>query len=441
MRAGFAQVEITPPVGVELGGFGQFLRRRSNGVYQSLYAKTMAVERGGIEVFIVACDLIGLTKGIADEARSYASELTGVPVERIMVCCTHTHSGPATVDLIGWGEPDQRYLARLPGMIARSASLAHSSLGQAQMSVAEVEADGLSYNRVYGGKPDGESHGAPLDKKVAVFKFSSEDRLLGLASYFSVHPVVCCEGTFKIHGDFVGVASNMIARGNGDAVALFLQGACGDINSIYRHKPEGVSLKNLERLAKRSVQILRRGLAEAEPMRVDSVAASSRFVTIKQQLPDREEVERKIVEAKRILRKGNLSEQEERVATFQVHAGTAVLRKLDREEPPETTVELQAIRIGEIVFIGHPFELFNAIKKTVERNIQPGKVFVVGYANDYRGYAPTEDQYAWDGKETRRFSYAAYSVPFIRGDYSFHPAIGATLAEAMIKLYYEIILH
>ncbi|RKY66306.1 MAG: hypothetical protein DRQ02_09055, partial [Candidatus Latescibacterota bacterium] len=75
------------------------------------------------------------------------------------------------------------------------------------------------------------------------------------------------------------------------------------------------------------------------------------------------------------------------------------------------------------------------------RNCHPGKVFVVGYANGYRGYAPTEDQYAWDGKSGRAYSYAAYSVPFIRGDYPFHPAIGATLAQAMTKLYYELISH
>jgi len=439
MRAGFAQIDITPPVGVELCGFGFFRRRRSNGVYDPLYAKAMAVEANGQEVLIVACDLIGLTKQIADEARSYASELTGVPVEAIMVCCTHTHSGPATVDLMSLGEPDQRYLARLPGRIAQAASQAHKNLTEAEMSVAEVEVDGLSYNRVYGGQRNGERAGAPLDEKATVFNCTSEGTLIGLASFYSVHPVVCCEETSKIHGDFVGLASNMVAREYGKAVALFLQGACGDINPIYCHKPEEVSLKNLEKLAARYAQILRRGLEEARSARVDSVGASRRFVTLKQQLPDREELERKIAEARQTLRKEPLSEQEEKTGTFQLHAGTAVLQKLDREDPPEMIIELQAIRIGEIVFIGHPFELFNAIKKAVERSVRPGKVFVVGYASDYQGYAPTEDRYALDGKEGRGHCYAAHSVPFIRGDYCFDPALGATLTEAMTALYYEVV--
>ena len=440
MKAGFAQTDITPPVGVELCGFGFFLRRRSNGVYEPLYAKAMAVGAGGEEIIIVACDLIGLSKQIADEARSYASELTGVPAEAIMVCCTHTHSGPATVDFIGLGEPDQRYLARLPGKIAQAAYQAHKNLVEAEMSVAEVEVPvaEFCYNREYGGKRNGESTGEPLDEKAIVFKFSSGQKLIGLASFYSVHPVVCCEQTFKIHGDFVGVASNIVARENGDAVALFLQGACGDINPIYCHKPEVVSLRNLEKLATRYAQILRQGLKEANPVRVDSIGVSSRFVTLRQQLPDKEELERSLAAAKRVLRKESLDEKEEQCATFELYATTAVLRKLSKEDPPEMTVELQAIRIGEMGFIGHPFEMFNAIKKTVERNVQPGKVFVVGYANDYKGYAPTEDQYALNDKQKSEFSYAAYSVPMIRGDYCFDPAIGTVLANEMTELYSEV---
>ncbi|RKY83513.1 hypothetical protein DRQ11_12950, partial [candidate division KSB1 bacterium] len=67
-----------------------------------------------------------------------------------------------------------------------------------------------------------------------------------------------------------------------------------------------------------------------------------------------------------------------------------------------------------------------------------GKVFVVGYANDYKGYAPTEDQYALNDKQKSEFSYAAYSVPMIRGDYCFDPAIGTVLANEMTELYSEV---
>jgi len=154
---------------------------------------------------------------------------------------------------------------------------------------------------------------------------------------------------------------------------------------------------------------------------------------------DRDELERKIAGAKQTLQKESLSEQEEQRATFELHAGAAVLQKLESGTPPEMTIELQAIRIGEMVFIGHPFELFNAIKKTVERNVRPGKVFVVGYANDYKGYAPTADRCEMDGKDGRGLCYAAHLVPFIRGEYCFDASLGATLVEAMTGLYREVV--
>ena len=68
-----------------------------------------------------------------------------------------------------------------------------------------------------------------------------------------------------------------------------------------------------------------------------------------------------------------------------------------------------------------------------------GNVFIVGYANDFRGYAPTEDGYELDGKEGRGLCYAAYSVPLIHGDYSFKSTLDEMLTEAMTELYYEII--
>ncbi|MFH1009205.1 MAG: neutral/alkaline non-lysosomal ceramidase N-terminal domain-containing protein [Candidatus Latescibacterota bacterium] len=440
MRAGFGQHRITPPVGVELCGFGFFRRRRSDGVYEPLYAKAMAVEAGGREVLIVACDLIGVTRSLADQVRISVSEDTGVPIEAIMICCTHTHSGPATVDLMGLGEPDHRYLARLPGKIAQAARTAHEKLTEAEMAVATIAVPiaAFCYNRVYGGERDGTATGEPLDREAEVLKFTSGGNLLGMVSFHSVHPVVCCEETFKLHGDFVGVASNTVARENGEAVALFLQGACGDINPIYCHKPEEASLVNLEKLAALYAHILRQGLIEAQPVPVDSVGATRRFIPLQLQIPDREDLERKIDRARQTLGKEHLSAQEEQRATFELYAGTAVLGKLNRGDPPEMIVELQAIRIGEQVFIGHPFELFNAIKKKVEQAVRPGKVFVVGYVNDYKGYAPTADRYALGENDGRERCYAAHGVPFIRGDFPFDPTLEATLVREMIGLHDQV---
>jgi hypothetical protein len=431
MRAGFAMIDITPPIGVELCGFGFYRRRKSDGVYDKIYAKAMAVEANGNEVIIVSCDLVGYTKEVAEDARAYISELTGVPVDNIMLTASHTHSGPTTINVIGCGEIDQRYLSRLAGRIAESALQAHNDLIEAEMSFAEVKAEKLSFNRVYG-------ESGSIDDKVSVLKFTSGSRLLGFASYYSAHPVVCCEATNKIHGDFVGVGSNMLAMEKGNVVGLFLQGACGDINSIYCHQPEDVSLVNLQNLAQKYSEIIQQGLDEAKPIQIDSVKAISQTITLEQQTPNRDELEQRIANAKQALRKYDLSESEEQSATHQLYSSIPIIEKMDRNEPSQAEIELQAIKIGEIVIIGHPFELFNSIKKELEQKLSPAKVLTVGYINELKGYAPTRDRYDLDGKDGRGLCYASYIVPFMLGDYPFKPELTERLLDKMSKLYYDI---
>ena len=60
MEAGFAKVDITPRVGVELAGFGPFLHRRATDVRDRLFARAMAVADGDSRSVIVSAALVGL---------------------------------------------------------------------------------------------------------------------------------------------------------------------------------------------------------------------------------------------------------------------------------------------------------------------------------------------------------------------------------------------
>ena len=118
MKAGFFEVDITPRVGVGLCGFGPYLNRYSIAVRDPLKARAAAFEQDGARAILVSCDLIGVTPGIAREARRRAAAQTGVAAERIMVHCTHTHSGPNTGGYTGWGNEDEPYNLLLPVRIA-----------------------------------------------------------------------------------------------------------------------------------------------------------------------------------------------------------------------------------------------------------------------------------------------------------------------------------
>jgi hypothetical protein len=91
-QRGVAQVDITPPVGFRMAGY--FNERLSTGVHDPLQAKALVLRQGQEQIALVSCDLVGVSLGDTTKARARASERTGIPVTNIVICATHTHTGP-----------------------------------------------------------------------------------------------------------------------------------------------------------------------------------------------------------------------------------------------------------------------------------------------------------------------------------------------------------
>jgi len=92
LLAGLATVDITPPVGWRM--FGSYREQFSGGVHDPLYAKAIVLEQGNERAALVICDLCYISRRFSERVRKRASDLTGIPASKIVVCATHTHSGP-----------------------------------------------------------------------------------------------------------------------------------------------------------------------------------------------------------------------------------------------------------------------------------------------------------------------------------------------------------
>ena len=91
-RVGFAQADITPPVGWRRAG--NYTELISTGVNDPLMTKAMVVQDGVTTFAFVGNDLCSVPRDLTDLARQRASQLTGIPVANIVVTATHTHGGP-----------------------------------------------------------------------------------------------------------------------------------------------------------------------------------------------------------------------------------------------------------------------------------------------------------------------------------------------------------
>jgi len=441
MKIGFAKTDITPRVGVELCGFGPFLNRHSIAVRDRLWARAMAIGNGKETetLILVSCDLVGLDGSTVTRIRELVGSATGIAPDRIMVHWIHTHSGPNTCTLIGWGDMDFPYMELLPGRIADACCRAVKGMVEGALSHAAVPCEGMGLNREY------DRDAPPLEEVLRddwrparpeltdtvchVIRANALDgRLIGFCSYFGCHPVVCCQETRYIHGDYAGVATNLLERENPGSVGLFLQGAQGDVNSCVVHKPEPESLLALDVIAARFANSVRKGLNDATPLKDQGLSCVRREVVFSRIMFSREELQKILAEKEAILHAPGATDTSPEFRMATVYA-VSIRRMLAQIEAGETLVpptEVQGFRIGELTLLGSPFEIFQAIKNDVVKAAHSPIPLVMGLTNDLLGYAP-------DQSTAARGGYAAQMVPIMLGRLPFAD-IHRELVENLVKM-------
>lgn len=438
MKAGFARNDITPRIGVELAGFGPFLNRHSIGVRDRLWARAMALEQGNRRLVLVSCDLIGIASLLTTGVRRLVGEATGLSPEAVMIHCTHTHSGPNVAGYRGWGETDEPYREILPQRIADAAIRAVGAIQEASLFHAEVPCEGIGINREYDGKYPSleeafQETWRPVkpeltDTTCHVVRFEARGRVIGFFSYFGCHPVVCCASTHYIHGDYCGVATNLLEREHPGSVGLFLQGAQGDVNTCVVHKPEPESLLALDVIASRYARAVRHGFAEAKPVNVDSLACVLREVSFSRKPIELEKLRAMLAEQEKIIQAAGATDTDRKlrmavVSALALRRWVATAEAGNLAAPP---TEIQGFRVGSILLLASPFETFQAIKNDVKARAGAPVTLVMGITNGTLGYAP-------DRTAAARGGYASDQVPLIIGTLPF-ARIHDELVEQLLAL-------
>ena len=406
LKAGVASVDITPPVGVELCGYGLYLNRKSTGIRDRLYSKALVLSDGENRVAIIANDLIGVMRETTQKARRLIREETGIPEDNIMVACTHTHHGPATVFLRACGRIDEDYLRILPKYIAGAVKMADSNLQDARIGAGKGRLENVSMNRVV--------KGGLIDPELGVIRVDdSEGRIIALLMNFSCHAVVMPINTL-ISSDFPGAAASTIERIERGSLGFFLQGACGDINPI---------LVNTGKVEQVGITVAAEALKVGENIRtVENVTVASKVRRVKLPLH--------VLNAEEIEDIGRrLDEKWLRVYS---EWAECMLKSDSSKQWLET--EIQVIRIGDIILIAEPSEMFVKFSLEIKKRSPYENTFVVGYANDYVGYIPDEEDYERRGGFG---GYAAIMVPILTNNFPFKPDVGRIIADEMIDLIRE----
>lgn len=426
LLAGAATAVITPTLGVSL--CGSMVDRSATTIHDDLHARSLVLDNGETRVALVVLDLIAARKEWLSEIKHQIHSFTGIPLAHVLISCTHTHSAPTPVPVFQ-SNVETEYLKWTAPRVADSVRVAVQRLQPARIGWGIGREDRVVFNRRYFMKPGtklpspfpgiddrvkmnpGEGNPAiekpagPTDPDVAVLAVQKAEHADGqpLAIYasYALHYVGGMPGT-DVSADYFGAVCDYLHDLTGgprqDArqpfVAALANGCFGDINNI------DVSRKHQQPYPYHQMYAVASVVAKAiyEVWRTikyrDWVPLSVREKTI--ELGVRKPSATEVQQAKEVLEK---APQGPLRLLPEIYARETV-QLADWPERFRTLV--QALRVGDLGLCALPGEPFCQTGLDIKAQSPFQPTMLVGMANDYAGYLPTEEQHALGGYETWR---------------------------------------
>ena len=440
-QAGVARARLTPFWGVELTGWGYYMERRWQRIHDDLNATALAFEDGTRGAVLVALDLMVIDVPFAQRVRALVGAETGLGPESILLNCSHSHNAPAAGGLLGVGECDPLYEQWASQQAATAAILAWRSREPAVARAGHGHVADLSYNRT---RPQG-----LVDPRLtALLVERSDGSPLAVVANFGAHPTV---GTllrpWDVSRDVPGEICDGLEAAFPGAVALYVQGACGDVNFLA----EFTALDREREPARRLVDEAIRALTAAQPMADPVVAAASETARLPTRRWTREEIEGDRREAERRLAAGDVSGWRETIGRVMTNRPDDMVRRHggdeakavramcrfhiewtdrmlpDFEHRPEVLeTEAQALRLGDLYWAANAAEFFTPFALDVRRRAEVPELMVACYANGRIGYLP-------DAHDIAVRSYAGYQSPKYCDQFPFTPESGPAMCDAMLR--------
>ena len=420
-RAGVALSNITPWLGDGLvGNFGT--PPPAAYVHDQLYAHCFALDDGATRIVLVVSDNIYISREVLDEAKRQVNAATGLPADRMLMACTHTHSSVSA----RWGNPLEpgdtftEYQKFVAHRIADGVRCALYNLQPAKIAWGTVDQPDHVFNRRWlmkpgtelfnpfgepdrakmnpGHRPELLKPAGPVDPQIAFFALQTpEGRPLGLLANYSLH-YVGGTGPKHISADYFGVFADRIQqllqadRLDPPFVAAMSNGTSGNINNINFAVPR-TRKKPYEQM-----RFVANQCAEAVYKEYQNLTWHD-WVPLAMRERDLEVAVRKPTPAQ-LARSKKLLAEPKRPDKFP-HERVYASRAIVQQTSPETIrIPLQTVRIGDLGIAAIPFETFSETGLEIKAHSPFKPSFTIELANGGYGYLPTPEQHELGGYET-----------------------------------------
>ena len=432
MLVGYARVDITPEEYTNLAGNGLDHKRMCDKVLERIYGTCVAMtDAQGETILYCPVDLLHTTNPAGDALRTAISEATGVPVGRVMTAASHSHSGPSL--RLGL-EKCALWFEYLKRQMVKCAVEAMADRKEAEIFVGQRQVPHMTFVRHYhmndgtvAGPNSGsfasgvKAHLTDPDEQLQVIRFVRQDARDVVLVNWQCHATISggIDG-YALCGDYIFHMRNHLEGLTGTYFA-FSQGAAGNLVPTGRIKGENIKFLNKE---EKEVSLgndpSRYGRAMAEhvaaclqenmqPAEGGPVGATSMVFEGKIDHSD-DHLAEAAAAALEEYHKWPYDERFEALkqtlipAGFNshLHAGGIINRSKMGEN---YSMEIWALRVGELGFISAPYEMFCSNGMYIKQNSPFKMTFVVSCSNDYNAYMADDMAYDYDIYEinTRRF--------------------------------------
>jgi neutral ceramidase len=411
--AGISVYDIELPLGLEMTGYiGR--EHGALGVHDPLHIKAIAIKSESKMLLLISCDLIGFKQSDIEEMSAHIMECTGIPIDNIIICCTHTHSAPATIQLYGCGEIDMKWLTKTKQLVVACAEESVRKLSPAILQLYYGECD-VAANRVlsqmWGGKDtenwetrdwdeencgnypnvselykEGINASNYVDKEILVLGvLDKKGDTIALLINYACHPVTLEYTNYLYSSDFPYGIEKRIWEHLPNIAVFYLNGCCGDINPCERGGFE--TAEDLGgKIGQSVLDILQKpGVSIERNLDIKRAIFS---VPLAVHIDEKLLLRRLEVYERGIIREGS---SDNKIAGRVYRAYTQWAEKMlsdihNKCLPLEVKVDVRVVRLDDFTIVTVPFELFHEIGLSIKEYFGKGRTMVITYANGENGY-------------------------------------------------------
>jgi hypothetical protein len=399
-EAGFAAVEITPPIGpisdLDIPFYGDWNapRREFESLHDNLFVRAMVLTHDLERVAIVSVDSMGDGVGYGARARELIAEETGLAGHQVMILDT---GAPNTPDTGGWSGNvmNSHWVEEIAHRIAAVVQRAYKNRVPASVRLMGTVLSGCSVNTgtlsgqsTYAGRL-GKLHieSGPMDPEMWVIgAYDEYGKALGALVNFGCKPAGIRDEPV-ISAGYTGLTiGELQLTCEQGFIGLFSVGAAANVYPAFRGRSDRMK-QQAEAVGHTAKALLNGEWTKHMAVLGGPLAIESTSFTLprRRDLPQVSRIDENIARLARLTqRSGEAGTGDPRSPLAQELYHWREMRALS-EQPTEVSIHIQAIRCGDFALVGINGDVDAQIGLDIKEGAGKQLIAVASMANGYAG--------------------------------------------------------